>query len=313
MHVFDKFIYLRVAFATDIEKIVFLTFLLIRRSLVNFMSQGMSFRKAVQPIGRGLLFSYPLIKVYQSLPNGMKDDGTRSFMFELRQLGMPKTIESRRMNYCITMKRGIIWMLVALCLGLMVNCGGSSSESSQTHGKSVGVAEISLNELLQTKEVLKTNKIDREREQKIESIIDEVGDDMRSNIKVILKENLHRQKTSVEEKAISVVPMLDNTDKSIIELETKFRNGKVSSFSIEAMINNKIESYNDEHLYNRLHTVSLDLFPTNKMGIDSLYHRLVSKEWKNEQNSIDLVNQVMIYYGKMLQSNRVLEQMIGIE
>ena len=217
------------------------------------------------------------------------------------------------MNYCITMKRGIIWMLVALCLGLMVNCGGSSSESSQTHGKSVGVAEISLNELLQTKEVLKTNKIDREREQKIESIIDEVGDDMRSNIKVILKENLHRQKTSVEEKAISVVPMLDNTDKSIIELETKFRNGKVSSFSIEAMINNKIESYNDEHLYNRLHTVSLDLFPTNKMGIDSLYHRLVSKEWKNEQNSIDLVNQVMIYYGKMLQSNRVLEQMIGIE
>ena len=69
-----------VAFATDIEKIVFLTFLLIRRSLVNFLSQGMSFRKAVQPIGRGLLFSYPLIKVYQSLPNGMKDDGTRSFL-----------------------------------------------------------------------------------------------------------------------------------------------------------------------------------------------------------------------------------------
>ena len=75
----EKSVYLRVAFATDIEKIVFLTFLLIRRSLVNFMSQGMSFRKAVQPIGRGLLFSYPLIKVYQSLPSGMKDDGTRSF------------------------------------------------------------------------------------------------------------------------------------------------------------------------------------------------------------------------------------------
>ncbi len=84
-----------VAFATDIEKIVFLTFLLIRRSLVNFMSQGMSFRKAVQPIGRGLLFSYPLIKVYQSLPNGMKDDGTRSFLLELEQLGKPKTRESR--------------------------------------------------------------------------------------------------------------------------------------------------------------------------------------------------------------------------
>ena len=76
-----------VAFATDIEKIVFLTFLLIRRSLVNFMSQGMSFRKAVQPIGRGLLFSYPLIKVYQSLPNGMKDDGTRSFLLIAGAIG----------------------------------------------------------------------------------------------------------------------------------------------------------------------------------------------------------------------------------
>lgn len=78
---------MRVAFATDIEKIVFLTFLLIRRSLVNFMSQGMSFRKAVQPIGRGLLFSYPLIKVYQSLPNGMKDDGTRSFFVSTWVIG----------------------------------------------------------------------------------------------------------------------------------------------------------------------------------------------------------------------------------
>lgn len=211
------------------------------------------------------------------------------------------------------MKRGIIWIFVASCLGFMVSCGGSSSESSQTYGESVSVAVISLNELLQTKEVMKTNKIDKEREQKVESIIDEVGDDMRSNIKVILKENLHRQKNSVEEKAISVVPMLDNTDKSIMELESKFRNGKVSSFSIEAMINDKIESYNDEHLYNRLHTVSLDLFPTDRMWIAPLYHRLVSKEWKNEQNSIDLVNQVMIYYSKMLQSNRVLEQMIGIE
>lgn len=76
-----------VAFATDIEKIVFLTFLLIRRSLVNFMSKGMSFRKAVQPIGRGLLFSYPLIKVYQSLPNGMKDDGTRSFLLIAGAIG----------------------------------------------------------------------------------------------------------------------------------------------------------------------------------------------------------------------------------
>ena len=90
---------MRVAFATDIEKIVFLTFLLIRRSLVNFMSQGMSFRKAVQPIGRGLLFSYPLIKVYQSLPNGMKDDGTRSFLLEQKWFVIENV---EKQNECLT-------------------------------------------------------------------------------------------------------------------------------------------------------------------------------------------------------------------
>jgi hypothetical protein len=60
------------------------------------MSQGMSFRKAVQPIGRGLLFSYPLIKVYQSLPNGMKDDGTRSFMFGVEAIGDAENLREGR-------------------------------------------------------------------------------------------------------------------------------------------------------------------------------------------------------------------------
>lgn len=81
-----------VALAADIEMIVFLTFLLIRRSLVNFMDQGVSFRKAVRPLGRGLLFSYPLIKVYQSLPNGMKDEGTRSFLFEADAIGVGENL-----------------------------------------------------------------------------------------------------------------------------------------------------------------------------------------------------------------------------
>ena len=56
-------------------------------NLVVLKNQGMSFRKAVQPLGRGLLFSYPLIKVYQSLPNGMKDDGTRSFLLIAGAIG----------------------------------------------------------------------------------------------------------------------------------------------------------------------------------------------------------------------------------
>jgi hypothetical protein len=44
---------------------------LIRQSLVNFKNQSVSLEMRFNPIGRGLLFAYPLIKVYQSLPNGM--------------------------------------------------------------------------------------------------------------------------------------------------------------------------------------------------------------------------------------------------
>ena len=80
MCVFDKSIYLQRCFCDRHREDRFSDVLADSANLVNFKNQGMSFRKAVQPLGRGLLFSYPLIKVYQSLPNGMKDDGTRSFV-----------------------------------------------------------------------------------------------------------------------------------------------------------------------------------------------------------------------------------------
>lgn len=91
--VFDKSIYLQRCFCDRHREDRFSDLLADSANLVVLKNQGMSFRKAVQPIGRGLLFSYPLIKVYQSLPNGMKDDGTRSFLLEQRQLGMLKTLE----------------------------------------------------------------------------------------------------------------------------------------------------------------------------------------------------------------------------
>jgi hypothetical protein len=51
------------------------------------MNQSMSAEERFCPIGRGLLSPYPLIKVYQSLPNGMDEDGTRSFLFEADAIG----------------------------------------------------------------------------------------------------------------------------------------------------------------------------------------------------------------------------------
>lgn len=194
-------------------------------------------------------------------------------------------------------------MLVASCLGLMVNCGGSNSESSQQQSENEEVViAVNLNELLQTKAILGKYKVDKEREEKVESIIDGLDVYLRANITTVLENNLHRKRTSV-------------ADKSLRELESQFRNGKVSSFSVETMINERIESYNDEHLYNRLQTVTLDLFPMEKTEIDfySLYFRLNSSEWDNEQNSIELINQIESYYGKMMQSERLIEQMLGIE
>lgn len=201
------------------------------------------------------------------------------------------------------MKKGFLWVFVAVCLGLLFNCGGSSTESSQQQGENEEVVvPVNLNELVQTDEVLANYKVDKERGEKIESIIDALDVYLRANITTVLENNLHRKKTSV-------------ADKSLRELESQFRNGKVSSFSVETMINERIESYNDEHLYNRLQTVTLDLFPMEKTEIDfySLYFRLNSSEWDNERNRIELINQIESYYGKMLQSERVIEQMLGIE
>ena len=190
-------------------------------------------------------------------------------------------------------------MLVALCFGFLFSCGRSSSKSSNAQKKTTNV--VDLNGFLQTKELLAKYKANNEIGEKVESIMGDLDVYLRANITMVLENNLHRKKTSV-------------ADKNLRELKSQFRNGKVSSFSVETRINESIESYNDEHLYNRLRTVSLNLYPSDNMEWDSLYlYYIVSKEWKNEQNKDDIVNQVLTYYGKMLQSNRVLEQMIGVE
>ncbi len=105
--VFDKSIYLQRCFCDRHREDRFSDLLADSANLVVLKNQGMSFRKAVQPIGRGLLFSYPLIKVYQSLPNGMKDDGTRSFLFgRWSDLGCRKTC--RLINQSIIIKKTVI-------------------------------------------------------------------------------------------------------------------------------------------------------------------------------------------------------------
>ena len=67
----EKIVHLRCRFGGRHREGRFSDEALIRRSLVNFKNQSVSSGKRFNPIGRGLLFAYPLIKVYQSLPNGM--------------------------------------------------------------------------------------------------------------------------------------------------------------------------------------------------------------------------------------------------
>lgn len=201
------------------------------------------------------------------------------------------------------MKKVIIWMFIASCLGFLVSCNWLGDESSQPQTEDEeAIVAINLNELLQTNEVLAECMVDKEREEEIKNTIDALDVYLRDNVTAVLENNLHGKKTSV-------------ADKSLRDLESQFRNGKVSSFSVETRINERVESYNDKHLYNRLQTVTLNLFPSEKTEIDfySLYFRLNSNEWDNNQNRIELVNQIESYYGKMLQSDRVIEQMLGIE
>ena len=107
------------------------------------------------------------------------------------------------------------------------------------------------------------------------------------------------------------MPQLDRNKTNKLKLWNKFRNGKLSPFSLESFINEQVETYNDKHLYNRLHTVSLKLSSLGSFITDSFYARLVSKEWENENSKKEIEYEILKSYCNLFQSDKLLEQLIG--
>lgn len=211
------------------------------------------------------------------------------------------------------MKKRLIQFSIVLVLAFVHNYGWADCGSPNNRlEKSGSELTIDLNQLLNTKEVLAKYHLDKEKEQQIETIIDLLGAYMKKYIDVIIDDNLHRKRTAVEEKAYSVVPQLDRNKTNKLKLWNKFRNGKLSPFSLESRINEQIESYNDKHLYNRLHTVSLKLNSLGSFLTDSFYARLVSDEWESEKGKLEIECEILTSYCKLFQSEKLIEQMIGI-
>lgn len=210
------------------------------------------------------------------------------------------------------MKKGLIKISIVLLLTFAYNYSwadcGKHNDRLIEYGNEL---TLNLNQLLNTKQVLSKYNLDKERIQQVEGILDVLSIYMKENIDAIIDDNLHRKRTNVEEKAYSVVPQLDRNKTNKLKLWNKFRNGKLSPFSLESIINEQVEDYNDKHLYNRLHTVSLKLNSLGSFLTDSFYARLVSKEWENENSKQEIEYEILQSYCNLFRSDKLIEQLIG--
>lgn len=206
------------------------------------------------------------------------------------------------------MKKGIIRIVIAsllLTVFTIFGCSNSGNSSQSTKTK------FDLKEMLNAENVLAKYDVDKDRAQKVESILDVLSEHMIESIDAIIEDNVHREKTRVEKKAYSVAPMFDYDKKNRMELQNQFRIGKISSYSIETIINEQIEAYNDEHLYGRLFTVSLQMDSIGSFVTDSFYSSLSRDKWKDKETKKEIETQVMKSYCNMFLSEKLIEQMIG--
>lgn len=197
------------------------------------------------------------------------------------------------------MKSKLICIMLLSFSLLFYNCNGSDTPPPASEPvpapTPIPTPVVDLNELLRTKEVLKSYELDEEREQRIEFILNYIGSYLIENIDDVIEDNAFKKKN----------------EKNYLNLKNKFRNGKVSFKTIETLINDMIETFNDKHIYNRLYTISLDHYKV--IITPSLYNKLNTEDWKDDQTRKEIEGQIMLNYSEVLQSDNIFNQMIGIK
>lgn len=144
--------------------------------------------------------------------------------------------------------------------------------------------------------------IDEERKQRIEIIMGNVEMDLKKSLNEIIDEGFCKKKADVE---------------------LIFTHGKVSPKTIEYYINNEIERDNDEHEFNRLHTITLDMVYDENLSQKAIYYNKWIEELKVIHDNTEksdkkdsakrqqLIFRLMDVYNIVFNGENIYDQMIN--
>lgn len=212
----------------------------------------------------------------------------------------------------INLKKMFLLLFIPM---VVAGCSGNGSENKETgndESKVEGAPESVVD--FDVKEILSNYSVSPYQEEAVISIMNKVHYYLESNIDEILYVSLRKKKRA------------KNLDKVFVH-------GKVSAKSLEYYINDKIEDYNDNHLSDRLHNVTLEIV-MDTMKVSPIYNELLVKQWAqlyiltyfdypfeklinngrmgSEKRAL-IRDEMMNAYYALFKAENLIEQMIGVE
>ncbi len=158
-----------------------------------------------------------------------------------------------------------------------------------------------------TEDIFHTSKlsnfdIDEEKMRRIVIIMESVEMYLKTNLNEIIDEGFCKKKANVEQ---------------------MFTHGKVSPKTLEFYINDAIEHDNDEHEYNKLHTITLDMVFDENLSQKAIYYNKWIEEFKLIHDNTEksdrkdptkrqqLVFRLMDNYNLVFNGENIYDQMIN--
>ncbi len=206
-------------------------------------------------------------------------------------------------------------LLLLFLFFVVAGCGHDENENKDASNDSSSVEIVKdIDADFDVKEILSKYSVHPEQEQAVIKIMDGVQGYLNSNIGIIMDE-FRRDKNRAK------------------NIDSQFAHGKISPKTLEFWINDKIEEYNDEHMTNRLHTVTFEIvmdtasiYPFfNKPLIknwlsyyESGIYNCACDKWKEQGENTDEKEQIIIKgitdaYFALFKAENLIEQMIGVK
>jgi len=176
--------------------------------------------------------------------------------------------------------------------------GGCNSSETDTL---VVIEKANVEDVFHTSK-LSNFEIDEEKMRRIEIIMESVEMYLKTNLNEIIDEGFCKKKVDVEQ---------------------MFMHGKVSPKTLEFYINEAIEHDNDDHEFNRLHTITLDMVFDVDLSQKAIYYNKWIEELKVIQDNTEkrdkkdsakrqqLVFRLMDNYNIVFNGENIYDQMIN--